>query len=571
MRKLRYYLHRFDVQVFSFFLATVLIIVTFIGVLIYYSVSELLINEAVATTQNVLKMSSMNIETYLNKIKGESSILSENLSLRSYLQGDTAQKENVEQQISSMLAHDAYIKSVIIVSKNGDIISNEKDIGMITSSDMMKEDWYKKAIHNTMPVLIGARTQSFSEDMKDVISISTEVRDAKRKNLGVILMDLDYHVMEHFLTSINMEHGGDIFIINKDRQLVYDKDPSVLQDKKKQQRLLKLLRGGNRYNKRDNLLIHQTPIKNTDWTLVGVLPMDSLTVLKRQLMEHVIIIIISLSAAFLLIGSYFLRRLSSPMKKLQKGMLEIEKLSEIQIPEKSYYEVEVFTKNYNQMIHKIRELMNNLSEHEQKLKEAEISALISQINPHFLYNTLDTIIWMAEFNDYKKVISLTKSLASFFRLSLANGKEIITIQDELAHVTQYMFIQQERYGDKLSFTIDVTEDIKGYMIPKITLQPLVENSIYHGIRQSLKKGLIQISSMTDGEDIYISISDNGVGFTCGQSEENKVKLGGVGLSNVEQRLKLYYGEECGLSIESEPRKGCTVTIHIKKELKNKQV
>lgn len=566
--KMRRYLHRFDVQVFTFFLTTVLIIVTVIGLLIYYSVSQILINEAVSTTQNVLAMSSMNIETYMNKIKGEASALSENLSLRSYLQGDSKQSENVKQQIASMLKYDSYIKSIIIVSKNGDVLSNEKEIGMVTSSDMMKEDWYKKAIHTTMPVLIGARTQSFSKDMSNVvISISTEVRDAKAKNLGVILMNLDYHVMEHFLTSVDMGQEGDVFILDKEQQFVYYKDEKVLQDKHKQQQLLKLLQDGDRYSNKDNLLVHQTAIKQTDWTLVGVLPMNSLTVLKHQLMEHVIIIILSLSLAVLCIGTYFLRRLSAPMKKLQKGMLEIEKLSEIPMPEKSYYEVEVFTNNYNQMIKKIRELMYDLSEHEQKLKEAEISALISQINPHFLYNTLDTIIWMAEFNEYEKVISLTKSLASFFRLSLANGKEIITIRDELEHVRQYMFIQQERYGDKLSFMIEVDEEIKDYMIPKITLQPIVENSIYHGIRESAEKGWIRIRSFTKDEDIFITIEDNGIGYTIHQADERKVKSGGVGLANVEQRIKLYYGEACGLQIESEAARGCLVTIHIRKTLK----
>ena len=565
MKKLKKLIHRFDFQINAFYFSAAVLIIALISIPIYYSVSQLLINESVVSTQNVLEMSSMNIETYIDKTKAEASVFAENLTLQAYLQNQTDDLSDIEHYIQSILNHDDYIRSVIIVAKDGRIISNEQDMGMTTSADMMEEDWYKNAIHNTMPILTGARMQSFSSDMNDiVISTSTEIKDAEGNNLGVLLIDMDYHVIAHYLQAVEMGDGGFVFIINQNGQLVYHKDPDYLKDLSKQKELQALLSKGSCFDEKNNLLIHQTKIDHTDWTLVGVLPMNTLSILKRQLMEHVIFIIIIIFLVVVLIGRTFLGRLSSPMKKLEKGMLEIEQLSEIQLPDRSYYEVEAFTNSYNLMIRKIKNLMRELTANEERLKEAEISALIAQINPHFLYNTLDTIIWMAEFRDYEKVISLTKSLAAFFRLSLANGKELVSLKDELEHVKQYLLIQQERYGEKLTFAIKVDKAIQDILIPKITLQPIVENSIDHGIKNSERSGHIEICAEYTDEEVNLLVKDDGIGF---DPAILTAKTKGVGIHNVEQRIKLYYGENYGLTISSKPQAGCTVIIHIHRFLK----
>lgn len=140
---------------------------------------------------------------------------------------------------------------------------------------------------------------------------------------------------------------------------------------------------------------------------------------------------------------------------------------------------------------KIRDLMDDISSKEKYLRTYEINALYSQINPHFLYNTLDTIIWMAEFGESEKVIDITKSLASFFRLSLSKGDEMISLEDELNHAREYLFIQKQRYEDRLEYEFSVDEELLQMMVPKIILQPLVENAIYHGIRELEKEERLQ--------------------------------------------------------------------------------
>ena len=266
--------------------------------------------------------------------------------------------------------------------------------------------------------------------------------------------------------------------------------------------------------------------------------------------------------AVLLFGTLFTRRLSTPMTDLERGMNEIEKLAEVSVRKNSFYEVELLAGNYNRMIHRIRSLMEEISDKEETLRHAELNALVSQINPHFLYNTLDTIVWMAEFNDSSRVIALTKSLAAFFRLSLNGGRELISVEDELEHVRQYLYIQKERYENKLNYTISAPDHLLDYTVPKLILQPIVENSIYHGIKPLNGPGQVTITL----QEIF-TVSDNGVGFhPAAAGSDGAPRLGSIGLRNVDERLKLYYGPEYGIAVHSAPGAGCRVEITVGKQL-----
>jgi len=220
-------------------------------------------------------------------------------------------------------------------------------------------------------------------------------------------------------------------------------------------------------------------------------------------------------------------------------------------------------------VQRIRSLLAEIMEKEKFLRSYELRALHSQINPHFLYNTLDTIVWMAEFKDSEKVIAITKALAKFFRLSLGDGAETTSVGDEIDHVRQYLFIQKERYENKLDYEIEVNESILDAVIPKIILQPIVENAIYHGIRPLKSGGMVKIEAYPNNEDVIFKISDNGIGFDTAKLPEfkhNGLRLGGVGFNNVDKRVRLYYGEGYGLSLISYPGEGTEVMIKIRRIL-----
>ena len=567
--KLRDWSRRFSVQLSLFFLGAGLTVILLLSGAVYWFASNLLMSETISKTHDWLEMSGANIGTYIARVKGESNVFAGSPSLRQYLSDDEESlRTGLLSQIDTLLQNDSSIKSIVVVSKDGRILSNEKNLDMSVSSDMMKEDWYIESIHNTMPVLTGARMQSFSSDKDNwVISVSTEITGDSGDNLGVLLMDMEYSVIEDHLRSLDLGREGYVFLLNDKGEPVYHKDTSYFSDPDKLAQLLEIQSAGDGYDKASNLLTCQTQIEKTGWTMVGVVSLDTLKMLERQLFEAVLLTGGLLFIAVLLIGILFTRRLSTPMADLERGMNEIEKLAEVRIRKNSFYEVELLAGNYNRMIHRIRILMDEISDKEKTLRHAELNALVSQINPHFLYNTLDTIVWMAEFNDSTRVIALTKSLAAFFRLSLSGGRELITVGDELEHVRQYLYIQKERYGDKLNYTIHAPEEVLDYTVPKIILQPIAENSIYHGIKPLDSPGQITITVQEEGEKLIFTVSDNGAGCRPdAAAADNPSRPGKVGLKNVDERLKLYYGPGYGVTIHPAPGAGCRVELTVGKQL-----
>ncbi len=237
-------------------------------------------------------------------------------------------------------------------------------------------------------------------------------------------------------------------------------------------------------------------------------------------------------------------------------------------------EVGVLAHSMNQMIEKINELLSQITKEQIRIREAELELLQSQINPHFLYNTLDTIIWLAEGGDQKRVVDMVKSLSAFFRTSLSRGKDIIMIREELLHAKSYLEIQQFRYQDILEYEIDVPEEFHEYMIPKITIQPLIENALYHGIKNKRGGGMIRITAKRDGDDFMISVTDNGIGMTPERLEEVRSVLTSdapsdntiYGLYNVNERIKLKFGSKYGISLDSVYNEGSTCNILLPAEM-----
>jgi two-component system sensor histidine kinase YesM len=230
--------------------------------------------------------------------------------------------------------------------------------------------------------------------------------------------------------------------------------------------------------------------------------------------------------------------------------------------------------SFNLMIAQIRDLLNAKMLEQENLKKAELRTLQAQINPHFLYNTLDTIVWMAESNKPDQVIEIVHALSSFFRIALSKGKDWISLRQELEHVQSYLTIQKKRYRDILDYKVEVDESLLDSTILKLTLQPLVENALYHGIKTKRTGGEIIISARRGEQGrVVLEVRDDGVGFTpyklaqiremlSGEKDEIKMKEGGFGLENVNKRIKLYYGTQYGISIDSHYRGGTEVTITI---------
>lgn len=259
-----------------------------------------------------------------------------------------------------------------------------------------------------------------------------------------------------------------------------------------------------------------------------------------------------------------IRKLSEITDQVAKGNLNVH--SDL----KTGAEVGVLNDSLNAMIDKINELVEQVKKEQIRLRKAEFELLQAQINPHFLYNTLDAIVWLAESGEEKKVVSMVGSLSAFFRSSLNQGRDIVTIKEETKHVRSYLEIQQMRYQDILKYDIDIPEELNNYLIPKITIQPLVENALYHGIKNKRGLGNIIISGRIISGEVVIKIEDNGIGMTeerlsmvCqGIKEKIPSENDIYGLYNVNERICLNFGEEYGIDISSKYGEGTIVNVKL---------
>ena len=321
----------------------------------------------------------------------------------------------------------------------------------------------------------------------------------------------------------------------------------------------------------DDIYVQSSSIDKTDWKIVNIVPYSTINSEITNQRICLILIVILFGGAALIAGYKFFNSITSRLYKVIEGMRHVhaDNLDNF-IENDKDDELGELIENYNYMISKMSGLIEEQYKYGKAVKNAELKALQSQINPHFLYNTLDMINWMAYKKRTSEISTAVKSLAKFYKLSLNKGKDITYISDEIGHVSLYVQIQNMRYSNRITLTVDIDKNINNYLIPKITLQPIVENSISHGIfAKGNVSGLITISGYIDmdNDEILIKVSDDGIGI-----EEDKLQLilspnqisykgSGYGLRNIDQRLKLLFGDKFGLSFES--IYGCGTTVIIK--------
>lgn len=535
-------------KIIIYYLTGNFLFILFLSSIFYYSSKYIIMKKEIEATRKNAEKSAEYVSLYVDKLKNLINLLSVNTDIENTLINNSENsKVNVEKLIQMIITENkGNIKSITVIGKNGNIISNEKNVNMDISADMMKENWYISAINNTdKPVLNPIRKKQTSMDITSwVLSISKDIKDKNGENLGVIVFDIKYQALNEYLKDISMGEQNDNLIIDNKSNIIYYKDVNCFINKKC---LDKFLSQNKEYYKNKNIALTKVNIGNTDWQLISFSEMNDLVLLKKSFFD-VIIAIFLISLGFTTIVTFLIiRKLINPLRKLENHIQKFENsLSEFNTEKNTSYEIEVLVKHFNNMISRIK-----------YLREYEIKALHSQINPHFLYNTLDTIIWMTEFGDSEQVITITKSLANFFRLSLSNGNEKISLKDEITHVKEYLFIQKQRYEDKLTYNFNIDSNLLSSEVPKIIIQPIVENSIYHGIKNIQGTGIIDINVYENNNDIYIAVKDNGIGFK--KSEKfKKSKIGGVGIKNVDKRIKFYYGNEYGIEIKEISEGSCVI-------------
>lgn len=546
-------------RLFAYLSIMLLIMVVLIGSFYFVKSSELFHREVEDHTIHEIDTSSKYIEQYVSNLKSTSISLAQSNEIKNFSRQTASRNESeIHEWLETMLKSHPDFLSIRLVTKDGRFITTGMEEEMATSADMMGQKWYQEALtHSNVPVIQSIKNQK----NQVVISISQEVKSDTGEHLGVIRLDVDYHELEKYVKELSLGKNGYAFVIQRDGTLIYHPDSEAFESVDKQMSVQDISNSPMDSMVSEDFFVHKIPIENSDWVLVGVSSFsrfkeDSVKLLGVVSIVGVVSLLMCMVGIFVVIRYQLL-----PVKKLGQVMKRVEDGdTTVRAEQKGAQEFQVLASTFNQMLERIEFLMKEEKEQEALTRIYELKALTSQINPHFLYNTLDTIIWMAEFQDHQKVVDITKALSNYFRLSLNAGEEIVTLRQELEHVRQYLFIQKERYGDKLEYHIDELDGIPELTLPKIVLQPLVENAIYHGIKESERPGKITITVSKRDTFIDICIADNGVGME--ENTTSKKELGGVGLKNIQERLTLFFGESFSMEIQSEPNVYTKVYLHL---------
>lgn len=532
------------------------------------------------------------MDAYMELMEDISTMVFDSREIQIFLFGleeNKEEKERVVSKFQTILDTRKDIRNIAVIGDNGRSVVNKGRTLLNPHMSVSKQAWYIRAKEEEGGVVLSRPyIQNTMYSKYDwVISLSRGVVNRSTKRVeGVFLIDLNYTTISRLCGSVSLGEKGYIFVVDKEGNIIYHPKQQLLHSglKKEEVEIAKysarkkqgsFLRGQGGQKK----LYTLSTSEKTGWTVVGVAYLSEFQKEGTRLQRAYMSLALLLLLAGIVFSVFLSKTITRPIVGLVQGMKEVEKgrFKEAVVKIEGQEEIQRLGESFNMMAEEIQNLMEENTKEQKKKRKAEMKALQSQINPHFLYNTLDSIIWMAESGKHnEEVVEMTAALSRLFRQSIGNEEEMVTIQKELDYIQTYLTIQSLRYRDKLSYEFQIEPEIQAEKIVKLTLQPLVENSIYHGIKYIPGIGKILIRGYREGEDIVLEVEDNGAGMSKETqqslfvSKEGGIQKGGLGVNNVQNRLRLYYGESYGLSYESEVGRGTKVRIRIPGEWKERE-
>ncbi|WP_141505390.1 cache domain-containing sensor histidine kinase [Paenibacillus luteus] len=538
--------------------------------------------------EEIIKQVNLNIQSYVDNMENISLLALTNKDVKYYISDNSfissENRRTYEKRISDLFQAILYtrndIASIMVFGYNGRFVSDRRITTMNPNTKLEDQAWYQMAkAAGGQSVVSAPHVQSLIEnEYRWVVSLSRELKNTDGITAeGVLLVDLNLSVINDICNNINLGKKGYLFIVDDKGNIVYHPQQQLIDSNLRTEHISEVLQASSGQSfimdKGDGKRIYSVQDTNFGWRIAGVAYTDDLIASKDDLRNSIIFYSVFGLAISLLISVGLSHRLSKPIKVLQSDMKQVEKGNfDIQTEIGQMNEIGQLGRSFNLMVSRTKFLMEETIQNQENKRKSELLLLQSQINPHFLYNTLDSIVWMAEQKQHEEVVLMTSALAKLFRASITKDQELVPIRVEVEHITNYLLIQKMRYNEELNYVLDIDEGILGFKTLKILLQPFVENAIYHGIRSmyGMEDGLITIRGRQSGEHIRFEVEDNGLGMTPEQASrllinyEEDGRNQGIGIRNVNERIKLYFGHEYGIQIRSEIEEGTCITIVIPK-------
>lgn len=556
----------------SFTLITVLVML-FVGIVLYNKFSQTAEENANLNNQQIVEQVKFNLEYYL---EGMADIFEQVDGKIRKSQGIPS--SSLMEQLDTILDTRQDIVSMALFTASGELITGLPAMEMRRNTNLTEQSWFRSAMDNPNHLSFSPPhiQNLYKGQYKWVVSMSKGIvidRDGQKMN-AVLLVDVNFRTIDDLCRRVNLGKKGYVYIIDESAgSIVYHPQQQLIYAGLKYENVEQALKftfgsyvdetGGER-----RLIVVKT-VNNIGWKIIGVSYLDEIVTTKKETSVFIFWLLVLAMAFFLLISVFISAKITQPIKRLKKSMEKVERGDfDTYIHIKGADEVEQLSRRFNIMVSRIRQLMDQIILEQEAKRKYELEVLQSQINPHFLYNTLNSVVRMVGIGKNEEVITTITSLSKLFRISLSRGKNIITVQEELEHVRNYLIIQKMRYKDKFEFEIEAEDRVLACKTVKLILQPLVENSIHHGIEYMADKGLIRITARVVDGKVLFQVIDNGVGMSeqtleallRGQAKSDKGS--GVGVKNVQERIRLYFGEGYGLQMESQLEAGTTVNVWI---------
>lgn len=579
MRKINYKPGNIQTTIMIAFSIISALIILSMGIMMYWRFSDISEENIIENNQKLMDQTVESVENYLINMRQISD------AAYYYVIKENDVSGNIDEIHKGMnLLYEANkdkLRSIAVYNKYGSLMAAEPVATQKEEPDVTKQEWFIQAMNRMENIHFSTpHVQNLFDDGTYryywVISASrvVELTNGTESQTGVLLVDMDYSGISRMMEQINASGNGQYYYLcDGNGNIIYHPHQVQLDNGMQSESSVKAAASDEKIYDEYMEGVHRKVIVNsisyTGWKLVGVMPYSIFTTRMADIKQFVLVVSLLMAMMLELINQVVSVRISSPIMKLNNSVNKYEEGKEPHIYIGGSEEIRHLGKSIQESYKQNLSLMKRVVWEQNERRKSELDVLQSQINPHFLYNTLDSITWMIEGEKNEEAAFMITQLAKLFRISLSKGHTIISIRDELQHAQSYMNIQKIRYKNKFEVVFDIDPEILDHCVVKLVLQPILENAINYGIREMDGCGIINICGKKADDRIILSVSDNGmgipddeIGFLLKDTNRIRKRGSGVGLVNVNNRIKILFGGQYGLYIESELDEGTTVYINI---------